>query len=290
MVSGQFTDHITKQASSPLLVTGLSGAGMSSTLKQLEDLGYEVFDNFPLTMVAPLLADQSGNGGPVAIGIDSRTRGFTIDAISDIVAETGAALVFLTCDETELLRRFTETRRRHPVAKDRPAGAGIKLEQNLLYPLRERASLIIDTSMMSVHDLGRVISGHFALRDAPRLTITLMSFGFRHGLPREADMVFDVRFLQNPHWVPELKPLTGLDVAVGDYVAQDPGFASFTANVQALLQPLLPRYAQEGKSYLTIAIGCTGGRHRSVYTAETLRQALTEHGITAYIQHRDIAR
>lgn len=271
-----------------LLITGLSGAGMSSALKHLEDLGYEVFDNFPVTMVRPLLDDPAGEKRPVAIGIDSRTRGFEVEAIERTVADTGARLVFITCEEDELLRRFTETRRRHPLAGDRPAQAGIKREQTLLYDLRALADLVIDTTALSVHDLRRMLEGHFRTQAGAALTVSLMSFGFRYGLPREADLVFDVRFLKNPHWVPALKPLTGRDEAVGVYVAQDPDFAAFFDHLTQLLTPLLPRYRQEGKSYLTIAIGCTGGRHRSVYTAEKLQDWLAGQDVSLHVRHRDI--
>ncbi len=281
-----------KQESPPtLIITGLSGAGMSSCLKHLEDLGYEVFDNFPLALVGPLLSDeQAGGGRPVAIGIDTRTRGFDPATLLDTVQALRARLVFLSADEHILLKRFTETRRRHPLAADRPASAGIKKEQSWLHELKAQADIVIDTSMLSIHELRRVIEERFGDDDKAALTVTLMSFGYKHGTPREADIVMDVRFLRNPHWVPELKPLTGLDTAIGRYVEEDEAYAPFIKQLKALLAPLLPRYAQEGKSYLTVAIGCTGGRHRSVFTTESLKPWLAEQGFATHIHHRDMDR
>jgi UPF0042 nucleotide-binding protein len=278
------------QSSSLLFVTGLSGAGMSSALKSLEDLGYEVFDNFPLSLVPPLLEGSEGDNSRIAIGLDTRTRGFDQDAVLQAVKDNDAKLVFITADENILLKRFTETRRKHPLANDRPASAGIKHEQNLVYGLRGNADLVIDTTELSIHDLRRVIEENFKTEGAERLTISLVSFGFRHGLPREADLVMDVRFLQNPHWLPDLKPQTGLDKPVGDYIEKDENFATFLTNLKALVSPLLPRYVYEGKSYLTIGIGCTGGHHRSVYTVETLKPWFEDQGFVTYTKHRDIDR
>lgn len=281
----------TIEPKSPLLiVTGLSGAGMSSTLKHLQDMGFETFDNFPLTLVEALLADNTRGPHPMAIGVDARSRGFSAEELLAVCRRTSATLVYLTADETELQKRFTETRRRHPLAQDRPPSAGIKIEQKLLAPLQAEADHVIDTTGMSIHVHNRMIEGLFGKGVKGHLTITLMSFGFRFGLPREADMVLDVRFLKNPYWEPALKNLTGLDSAVGEYIATDPDFAAFTANAKNLISPLLPRYAVEGKSYLTIAIGCTGGHHRSIYTVEILKPWLEAQGFEISILHRDIAR
>lgn len=281
----------TIEPKSPLLiVTGLSGAGMSSTLKHLQDMGFETFDNFPLTLVEALLADNTRGPHPMAIGVDARSRGFSAEELLAVCRRTSATLVYLTADETELQKRFTETRRRHPLAQDRPPSAGIKIEQELLAPLQAEADHVIDTTGMSIHVHNRMIEGLFGKGVKGHLTITLMSFGFRFGLPREADMVLDVRFLKNPYWEPALKNLTGLDSAVGEYIATDPDFAAFTANAKNLISPLLPRYAAEGKSYLTIAIGCTGGHHRSIYTVEILKPWLEAQGFEISILHRDIAR
>ncbi len=263
---------------------------MSSSLKHLEDLGYEVFDNFPLSLVSALLDDPEATQKPVAIGIDTRSRGFDPAVLKDSVDTLGVGLVFLTADETTLQKRFTETRRRHPLAQDRPVSAGIKKEQEWLHDLKDKADVIIDTSMLSIHDLRRVLEERFGTNDQQGLTITLMSFGFKYGTPREADITMDVRFLKNPHWVPELKPLTGQDKAIGDYIETDERFAPFLDKFKSLLEPLLPEYAHEGKSYLTIAIGCTGGHHRSVYSVEKLKPWLEDQGFTAHILHRDIER
>jgi UPF0042 nucleotide-binding protein len=273
-----------------LIVTGLSGAGMSTALKDLEDMGYEVFDNFPPALVAPLVKDGENRKRPVAVGIDARARGFGADAVLAMTRHLGARLLFITADDAVLQKRFTETRRRHPLAKDRPVAAGIQKEQELLGPLRAAADMVIDTTDLSVHDLKRVLHGHFGLEGRRPLTVTLMSFGYRFGVPREADIVMDIRFLKNPHWEKELRPLTGLDAPVGAYIQRDENFAPFLARFQTLVEPLLPLYAREGKSYLTIAIGCTGGRHRSVFAAETLKPWLDRQDFPATILHRDVGR
>lgn len=273
----------------PLFVTGLSGAGMSSALKILEDLGYEVFDNFPLSLLDSLIAG-GGHKKPIAIGIDTRTRDFDPQDIITKVQQLSARLIFITCDEAELQRRYTETRRRHPLAADRPVSAGIKREFALLHPLRDIADPVIDTTSLSVHDLRRVLDGVFPRGARSGLTVTLQSFGFKNGLPREADIVMDVRFLKNPHWEADLKPLTGKDERVRKYVESDPAFGDFIHNFKALIEPLLERYRLEGKSYLTIALGCTGGKHRSVVVAETLAPWAQQKGIMLAVEHRDINR
>lgn len=279
-----------KTAPPLLIVTGLSGAGMSSALKHLEDMGYEVFDNFPLALAEPLLANGQAQGRPIALGIDTRTRGFDPEAVMAAVKALGARLVFIAADEAVLQKRFTETRRRHPLAADRPVSAGIRREQEWLHGLKDNADEVIDTSVLSIHELRRVLEDRFGPASGARLTVTLMSFGFKYGTPREADIVMDIRFLHNPHWVPELKPLTGLDGAVGNYVARDEAFDPFMTRFKDLLAPLLPRYAAEGKSYLTIALGCTGGRHRSVYAAEQLKPWIEAQGFRTSVFHRDIDR
>ena len=277
------------------LVTGLSGAGKSTALKALEDLGYEVVDNLPVKLVATLLRSDEGPRARLAIGIDARTRDFRVDDVQAEIetlaarADLSVKLVFLDCDDDVLRQRFTETRRRHPLAADRPVSDGIRHERDLMEPLRDRADLMLDTTDMTMADLGRILGGHFAVGDHPRLHLFVTSFGFRNGLPREADLVFDVRFLSNPHYVEALRPLTGLAPAVDDHVTADPFFAPYFDRLCAMLVPLLPRYVAEGKSYLTIAIGCTGGRHRSVAVAERLAQRLrAESGVVVTIRHRDI--
>ncbi len=278
-------------SSTPLLiVTGLSGAGMSTTLKDLEDLGYEVFDNFPPALVEPLLKESGVVATPIAVCIDARARGFSVEAVLNLVKRFHARLLFVTADDAILQRRFTETRRRHPLAQDRPVAAGIKKEQDLVEGLRGAADVVIDTSDLSIHDLKRLLSHHFGSKEAQGLSVTLMSFGFRFGVPREADIVMDIRFLKNPHWVAELKPLTGLDAPVGAYIEQDESFAPMLENFKELLAPLLPLYAREGKSYLTIALGCTGGKHRSVYAVEKLKSWIGDQGFESQVMHRDLRR
>ncbi|OJX79561.1 RNase adapter RapZ [Magnetospirillum sp. 64-120] len=277
-----------------VIVTGLSGAGKTSALKVLEDLGYEAVDNLPVMLLSNLMI--GGGERPLAVGIDIRTRDFGVEPvlaeIDRIMAETGRAvrLLFLDCDDEVLRRRFTETRRRHPLAADRPLIDGIRHERELVSPLKRRADVVFDTSNLAPGEFKRVLSSHFGLDGDRGLMVFVTSFAYREGLPREADLVFDARFLANPHYVPELKPLTGRDQGVADYVSADPAFADFFDSLTRLLAPLLPRFAAEGKSYLTIAIGCTGGRHRSVYTAERLAQWLKDQGARVELRHRELGQ
>jgi UPF0042 nucleotide-binding protein len=275
-----------------ILVTGLSGAGHSTALRALEDLGYEAVDNLPLTfLTTPESIDR-----PMAIAVDSRTRGFSPQALLERIERLRAdpalkvSLVFLTCSDEVLQRRYTETRRRHPLAQDRPVADGIRQERLLLDGLSAAADLVIDSSDLAIADLKRLMQGHFGLERQPGLAIAVTSFSYRHGLPREADLVFDVRFLANPHYRPELRDLTGRDAAVGRHVEADPAFGRFFGDLTDMLIPLLPGFEREGKSYLTLAVGCTGGRHRSVFVAERLAAWLTSQGRAVSLRHRDIAR
>lgn len=273
-----------------LIVTGLSGAGKSTTLKVLEDLGYEAVDNLPLSLLGPLV---SGAGDRrLAIGIDARTRAFAPGLVLDAVAEHAAEgrtirILYLECAEHELIRRFSETRRRHPLALDRPAGDGIALESEMLADLRRVADVVIDSTDFSINDLRRAVASRFGASDAKALILTLVSFGYARGVPRDADLVFDMRFLKNPHWVPGLRPLTGSDAAVRQHVTDDPAFVPAFAAINDLLAVLLPRYVGEGRAYLTIAFGCTGGRHRSVAVAEAAGEALAADGWDNNVVHRD---
>jgi UPF0042 nucleotide-binding protein len=275
-----------------VVVTGMSGAGKSLALKSLEDMGYEAVDNLPLSMLGALLSCDQGR--PLAIGIDIRTRDF---GVTEMLAELDRLrrerqqplrLLFVDCDDDVLSRRFTETRRRHPLAIDRPLLDGLTHERRLVSDLRNRADLVIDTSLLSPAELRRVLGGHFTLAAQSSLLLFVTSFSYRRGLPREADLVFDVRFLDNPHYRPALSSLTGKDPAVAQFVAADPDFAAFFAGLTGWLRPLLPRYAAEGKCYLTIAIGCTGGRHRSVTTAERLAAWFRDEGQRVDLRHRDL--
>jgi len=282
----------------PLLaVSGMSGAGRSTALKALEDLGYEVVDNLPLALVDTLItaAPDTEDKRPFAFGIDSRTRGFDADTLASQLSTFKAAghdirLIYLDCADDELMRRFSETRRRHPLALDRPALDGITHERELTAGLRRSADLVIDTSDLNAADLRRRIAGLLGQSPQSQLTITLQSFGFANGLPRSADLVFDMRFLANPHWEPALRPLTGEDPRVAAHVEADPAYAPALDGISDLLLTLLPGYAREGKSYLTIAIGCTGGRHRSVAVSRALQARLAAAGHPAALSHRDISR
>jgi UPF0042 nucleotide-binding protein len=276
-----------------VIVTGMSGAGRSAAMRALEDLGYEAVDNLPLSLFGSIVPSEGLAGRGLALDVDVRTRDFSeqrfnemVDALFALPGVDGRML-FIDCDDEALRRRFTETRRRHPLAKDRAVLDGIQLERRLLGGLRGRADVLIDTTALSVAELRRIVAGHFAL-DPAGLAVTVMSFAFPRGLPREADLVIDVRFLANPHYVDALRPLTGLDAAVGAYIATDPAYAPFIGGLEAWLTPLLPRYEQEGKSYLTIAVGCTGGRHRSVYVAERIAAALVAQGHAVHLTHRDL--
>lgn len=279
-----------------LMVTGMSGAGLSTALKALEDAGYNVMDNIPLSLIDPLLEQMAQSGLPLAVGIDARTLGFSAEMVLSKKEDIGKNslfdphVVYMDCDDDVLARRFTETRRRHPLAKDRTVMDGIVHERNLTLALRRGADKLIDTSDLTVHDLRRIMKQSFAQSEKESLHVTVMSFGFKHGMPRQMDLLFDVRFLRNPHFDPDLKPKTGQDAKVAHYIQQDEDYDSFANNLENLLQPLLPRYRKEGKSYLTIAIGCTGGKHRSVHLAERLSQMIAADGFGVYTHHRDIMK
>lgn len=279
-----------------VVVTGMSGAGRSSALKGLEDMGFETVDNLPLAMLPHLIGTGSRFERGLAIGVDVRTRGFDVThftrALETLRARKGVELrsLFLDCDDEVLRRRYAETRRRHPLAADRPVADGIRHERRLLTPLKRFVDAVIDTSDMSPGMLRQRLLSALGLGAAHGVSVFVTSFSYRYGLPREADLVFDVRFLSNPHYQATLQPLTGRDRKVAAFIAKDPGFAPFFASLTSLLLPLLPRFEREGKSYLTLAIGCTGGRHRSVFVAEKLGSWLQEHGQRVTLHHRDISR
>ena len=280
-----------------LLVTGMSGAGKSTALKSLEDMGWETVDNLPLLLLRRLLGTPLPEGAsdsrPLAFGIDSRTRGFDAEAIvADIKAMRAGgddvATVFVDCSGTELERRYLETRRRHPLALDRPAADGIARERELLGPLRRWADHVIDTTRSSSNDLRLEMRSRFADADTTATTLSVMSFGFAKGVPRNADLVFDMRFLRNPHWDDALRPMSGLDQPVADYIAADSAYEGAVERIEDLLFLLLPRYEAEGKAYVTIAFGCTGGRHRSVHVANRVGERLRSAGFSPTVSHRDL--
>jgi UPF0042 nucleotide-binding protein len=272
-----------------VLVTGLSGAGKASVLRGLEDLGFETVDNPPWPVLERLLDLPSGR--PLAAGVDARTSGFDPAEGAALLARLRSGgllldLVFATADDDALLRRYSETRRRHPLAPSGRVAEGIALERALLAPLLPLADWVVDTTTLAGPDLRRMIEARYG---GAGLSITVQSFAFPRGLPREADIVLDLRFLRNPHYDPLLRPLTGKDPAVADYVMQDPDFEPFWQRMTALLDPLLPRYLAEGKKYLTVALGCTGGKHRSVFAAERLAAQWAAEGWRAAATHRELA-
>jgi len=284
-----------------LLVTGMSGAGKSTALNTLEDLDWEVVDNLPLILLdrlldAPLPRGAAGGDRPLAIGVDSRTRGFdpasVVRRIKQLRDNRGhdVETLFLDCSGVELERRYAETRRRHPLAQDRPASDGIARERELLAPIRRWAEHLVDTTAFNTNALQSEIRGRFSGGEGVRATtLSVMSFGFSRGVPRNPDLMFDMRFLRNPHWEPALKPKSGLDADVAAYVAADTLYEEALGRIEDLLLVLLPRYESEGKAYVTMAFGCTGGRHRSVHVAERVAQRLREAGFSPTVSHRDLA-
>lgn len=282
-----------------LLVTGMSGAGKSTALRTLEDLGWETVDNLPLLLLNRLLDTAPAEGTdlndqrPLAIGIGAQTRGFDAASIvrrveklrEDGEHEIGA--LFLDCTGPELERRYSETRRRHPLAQDRPASDGISRERELLAPLKQWSNRLIDTTSLSANELASTIRDSFA-DEGVRTTLNILSFGFARGLPRNADLVLDMRFLRNPHWNDTLRPGTGQDADVSAYIAADPAYDAAMEQIESLLLLLVPRYQAEGKAYVTIAFGCTGGRHRSVHVAERIAGRLRNEGFSPTVLHRDL--
>ncbi|HEX4354150.1 MAG TPA: RNase adapter RapZ [Polyangiales bacterium] len=279
-----------------IVVTGMSGAGRSTALRVLEDLGHFCVDNIPPALTPQLiqLLESDGDLSRVALGVDVRTGGFLEGALQalDALGASGhrVEVLFLESQDNELVRRFSETRRAHPLAPGGNLLAAIQRERERVAPLRARADLIIDTTSSSVHDLRRSLVDYIARAGARTHMVTrVVSFGFKYGLPVDADLVFDLRFLPNPHFVKELRPLTGLDVPVAKFVLDLPEAQELLSDLGALMHKLLPRYEREGKAYLTICLGCTGGRHRSVAIAEALAAALRDRG-EIMVEHRDIVR
>jgi UPF0042 nucleotide-binding protein len=293
---------------SVVVVTGVSGAGKSTAVNALEDLGFFCVDNLPTPVMANTVQALFGAGlRRIAFGIDVRIRGFLDDALSTINAlsvpgERDVEVLFLDAADEAILRRFSSTRRPHPLSTTLEPGSegsavavldGVRIERELLTPLRGRATIVLDTTRLSVNDLRRQILEHFGpgARKLPRVHVRLVSFGFKFGTPVDADVVLDVRFLQNPHFVPELRPLSGSDEAVQSYVLGSEDAPGFVQRAADLLEYCLPRFEREGKSYVTLAIGCTGGRHRSVVLADHLAEILEQRlNLSIEVVHRDVDR
>jgi len=277
-----------------VFVTGPSGAGRSSALKVMEDAGFEVIDNLPMRLMPALFGDADQKR-PLALGIDARNRDFSTNTTIDLLGQLSlmpgvvAELLFIDCSTEVLLRRFSETRRRHPMAPaDRPA-EGIEAEQDLLTPLRARADVLIDTSELNVHELRAEVEHWFAPGGKRHLTVTVQSFSYKRGLPRSVDMVYDCRFLKNPYWEPALRDLDGTDPRVAAHVATDKRYAAFAQQVLDLSLLILPACREEGKSHFSIAFGCTGGQHRSVTLAEAHALRLAQEGWQVSIRHREVS-
>lgn len=278
-----------------VIVTGASGAGRTTAINAFEDIGFEAIDNIPLSLLERAFEGPE-QLPPMAIGIDVRNRQFSVDTVTAILdrIETApdieAEMLFLTCRPDVLVRRYSETRRRHPLEPDGAPEAGIARESEILSPLMDRADHLIDTSDMTPHELRAEIGRLFGGEGFDDLALSVHSFSYKRGLPRGVDMIFDARFLDNPHWEAQLRSLDGRDPAVADFVQADPNFAPFFEKVTDLVLSLLPAFKEEGKTHLAVGVGCTGGQHRSVAVAEKLSNALAEHGWRVSTRHRELER
>ncbi len=287
--------HDIERAASVVLVSGPSGAGRSSAINVLEDLGFEAIDNLPLSLV-PRLLDGPPLPRPLALGVDVRNRDFSSEATIELVdnltrrAEVDCELLYLDCDTDTLLRRFSETRRRHPLSPEDPPIVGLQRELELLAPVRDRADVLIDTSALTPHQLRAEVTRWFAPPSGHTMALSIQSFSYKRGLPRGVDMVFDCRFLSNPHWQPELRARDGRDPAVVAHVEADPRFDAFFHRVHELLVSLIDAFVEEGKTSLSVAFGCTGGRHRSVAMSEKMARTLAEAGWRVSKRHRELER
>ena len=272
-----------------LLVTGMSGAGKSTVLDALEDMGWDCVENLPAAMLKDY-AEQGLDGVPIAVGMDARSRGFDPAALPEIVhsiAGVAPEILYLDCSGAELIRRYDETRRRHPLAPDRPAEDGISRERNFTAPLRSAAESVLDTTDLSPAELRDELRRRYG-GDVAQPVLTITSFAFAKGMSRTADLVFDLRFIANPHWVDELRPLTGLNEQVRAFIGQDEAWTPAMERIEALLIDWIPRYWAAGKTYLTVAFGCTGGRHRSVAAAVEMAERLRRAGFSPNVRHRDL--
>jgi len=275
-----------------LLVTGMSGAGKSTVLKTLEDMGWDTVDNLPADLLEPFVHGRGQRRTrPVAVAMDARSRGFDAAKLPNLIRSIEGVepeILYLDCSGGELIRRYDETRRRHPLAPDRPAEDGIARERRVTAPMRSAADSVLDTTDLSPAELGDELRRRYG-GDADQPVLTIASFGFARGISRTADLVFDLRFLPNPHWVEELRPLTGEDAPVREYLAREPAWGETMSQIQSLLIDWIPRYWAAGKSYVTVAFGCTGGRHRSVAAAVEMAERLRGAGFAPNVRHRDLA-
>jgi UPF0042 nucleotide-binding protein len=279
-----------------VILTGLSGSGKSTVLKTFEDLGYYCVDNLPVQLI-PVFSELHLYGGAdinrAALLVDAR-EGDQLRRLPavyrQIHGDVSATLVFIEASDEALLRRFSETRRPHPLGHDRPVREGLRRERELMAPIRKLADVVVDTTRFNVHELRQFVIRRFQSRTRHPLMVSVVSFGYRYGVPVDADLVFDVRFLPNPHFVPRLRPYSGKDPKVARYIRSFPQTNQFLRRIESLLAYLIPHYIREGKSYLTIALGCTGGRHRSVMMANSVRRALASRGYTVKTVHRDLDR
>ncbi|MEV4535097.1 RNase adapter RapZ [Asanoa sp. NPDC049518] len=290
-------DELDRSDTTLVIVTGVSGGGRSTVARALENVGFYVVDNLPQTLMLEMAELAYAAGGPArltAMVLDVRSRAFSADLTGAVRAlkERGfnPHVVFLDADDDVLIRRFESVRRSHPLQGDGRLADGIAAERKLLEEAREQADVIIDTSHLNVNQLRRRVEEMFAGEDARRLRVTVLSFGFKYGLPADADFVLDARFLPNPFWVPELRDQTGRDEAVSEYVLGQHGAVPFVDTYSRLILGTAPGFEREGKRYLTVAVGCTGGKHRSVAIAEELATRLRESRLSASAQHRDLGR
>jgi UPF0042 nucleotide-binding protein len=280
-----------------VILTGLSGSGKSTVLKTFEDLGFYCVDNLPVELIPVFSELHFGGSGEIpraALLVDAR-EGSQLARLPETIRQlrregVPAELVYIEATEESLLRRFSETRRPHPLGHDRPVRVGLREERTLMTPIRKLADMVIDTTRFNVHELRQFITERFHARGQRPLLVSLVSFGYRYGVPVDADLVFDVRFLPNPHFVPRLRRFSGKDPRIARYMRSFPQTGEFLRRIEDLLKFLIPHYIREGKSYLTIAFGCTGGRHRSVMLAEAIRRSLARHGYPAKVVHRDLTR
>ncbi len=281
-----------------LIVSALSGSGKSIALDTLEDCGYYCIDNLPVTLLEDfinhvMLADKQ-TYAKTAVGIDARNQSESLASFSEILISIRAKgidceIIFMQAEEATLLKRYSETRRRHPLTGlNTPLKEALKIEKEMLIPVAKHANVVIDTSRTHYHQLRELIRDQIGERDYQHISLQFQSFGFKHGVPLDADFVFDARSLPNPYWIPELRALTGKDKAVADFLAEQPLVDEFFQDISVFLERWIPRFEAEGRSYLTIAIGCTGGQHRSVYLVEALIKRFNSPIVNVIVRHREI--